>query len=64
VFLPKFRLTEQFALTDVLKSMGMALAFSDTDADFSGITDQKPGLCISEVIHKAFVEVNEQRPRP
>ena len=60
VFLPKFRFTEQFALSDVLKSMGMTLAFSDTEADFSGMTDQKPGLNISEVFHKAFVEVNEK----
>jgi serpin B len=60
VYLPKFRLSEQFVLAAVLKSMGMASAFSDMDADFSGITDQQPGLCISEVIHKAFVEVNEE----
>lgn len=64
VFLPKFRLTEQFALAEVLKSMGMASAFDINGANFFGITD--PGacmvvpLCISEVIHKAFVEVNEE----
>jgi serpin B len=63
VFLPRFRLTEQFALAEVLKSMGMASAFHIESANFFGITD--PGacmvipLCISEVIHKAFVEVNE-----
>jgi serpin B len=64
VFLPRFRLTEQFALAEVLKSMGMASAFDIESANFFGITD--PGacmvipLCISEVIHKAFVEVNEE----
>jgi serpin B len=64
VFLPRFRLTEQFALADVLRSMGMATAFDITTADFFGITD--PGacilvpICISEVIHKALVEVNEE----
>jgi serpin B len=64
VFLPRFRLTEQFALAEVLKLMGMASAFDIKSADFFGITD--PGacmvmpLCISEVIHKAFVEVNEK----
>jgi hypothetical protein len=39
VFLPKFRLTEQFALAGVLKSMGMATAFDITAADFLGVTD-------------------------
>jgi serine protease inhibitor len=64
VFLPRFRLTEQFALAEVLKSMGMVSAFDIESANFFGITD--PGacmvipLCISEVIHKAFVEVNEE----
>ena len=64
VFLPRFRLTEQFALAEVLKSMGMASAFELGSANFFGITD--PGacmvipLCISEVLHKAYVEVNEE----
>ncbi len=64
VYLPKFRLTEQIELSDVLKSMGMASAFDIATADFFGITDPGaciiPLLCISEVIHKAFVEVNEK----
>ena len=68
VFLPKFRLTERFALAGVLKSMGMATAFDITAADFFGVTD--PGacilipICISEVIHKASVEVNEEGSQP
>jgi serpin B len=64
VFFPKFRLTGQFALAEVLKAMGMATAFDITTADFSGIKDMGAciviPLCISEVIHKAFVEVNEE----
>lgn len=60
VYLPKFRLTEQIKLAEVLKSMGMASAFSDTVADFSGMSEPTTGLCISDVIHKAFVEVNEE----
>jgi serpin B len=39
--------------------MGMTDAFSDQKADFSGLTDKKV-LKISEVIHKAFVDVNEE----
>jgi serpin B len=58
VFLPKFKLTSEFSLGDVLGSMGMALAFSDM-ADFSRMSTQEQ-LFISAVIHKAFVDVNEE----
>ena len=64
VLLPRFRFTQQFALANVLTSMGMASAFDIESANFRGITD--PGacivlpLCISEVVHQAFVEVNEE----
>ncbi|HXC99556.1 MAG TPA: serpin family protein, partial [Verrucomicrobiae bacterium] len=58
VFLPKFKLTQQFALADTLAAMGMTDAFSPS-ADFSGM-DGARDLYISAVIHKAFVEVNEE----
>jgi serpin B len=58
VHLPKFTMTSEFDLTAMLSSMGMSLAFSD-DADFSGMSTQEP-LAISAVIHKAFVDVNEE----
>lgn len=58
VFLPKFTLTSQFSLADTLKALGMREAFT-TDADFSGIETTK-SLNISDVIHKAFVEINEE----
>ena len=60
VFLPKFKTTNRFSLSDTLSSMGMIDAFSDTKADFSGM-DGRPGwLYIGAVIHQAFVEVNEE----
>ncbi len=58
VFLPKFTLTSEFRLADVLRAMGMTLAFSG-QADFSGISSAE-GLTISEVVHKAYVDVNEE----
>ena len=58
VFVPKFKMTSQFSLASVLKSMGMKDAFSP-NADFSGINGKRD-LFISAVIHKAYVEVNEE----
>jgi serpin B len=56
--LPKFTFTTNFSLSDQLKSLGMADAFSD-HADFSGMTGNRD-LFISDVIHKAFVAVDEK----
>lgn len=55
--LPKFQTTSQFMLSEPLKALGMPLAFSD-QADFSGMSAAE-GLKISDVVHKAFVDVNE-----
>ena len=59
VTVPKFTTTAQFMLADTLKSMGMTDAFDGGKADFSGM-DGKRDLFISHVIHKAFVDVNEE----
>jgi serpin B len=56
--LPKFKMTSQFSLGDVLAAMGMKLAFSNA-ADFSGMSSEEK-LKISAVIHKAYVDVNEK----
>ena len=58
VALPRFRVEAGFELEKVLPAMGMPLAFTRS-ADFSGI-DVKRDLFISAVIHKAFVDVNEE----
>jgi serpin B len=55
--MPKWEFESEFGLKDVLAGMGMPVAFSDA-ADFSGMTGN-PDLAISEVIHKAFVAVDE-----
>ncbi len=58
VSIPKFKMTSQFGLAPVLKSMGMVDAFS-AKADFSGMNGKRD-LFISAVIHKAYVDVNEE----
>jgi len=58
VFFPKFKFETKYFMAKDLAEMGMAEAFSGS-ADFSGMTGQKD-LCISRVIHQAFVEVNEE----
>lgn len=56
--LPKFETTCKFKLCSALSRMGMPLAFSKDYADFSGMTG-KPELYISDVIHQAFIHVDE-----
>lgn len=58
VSLPKFRVESQFSLGKAFSAMGMPTAFT-AQADFSGI-DPQGRLAISEVVHKAFVDVTEQ----
>ena len=59
VFFPKFKIESQFSLSSNLIAMGMSDAFSPERADFSGMAGDK-NLYISAVIHKAFVQVNEE----
>lgn len=59
VFFPRFKLEETYDMKDVLCRLGMTDAFEQGMADFSGIAS-KEGLFLSQVIHKSFVEVNEE----
>ncbi|NYT17940.1 MAG: serpin family protein, partial [Methanomicrobiales archaeon] len=58
VYFPKFTLETKYFLPDTLSAMGMPTAFSSA-ADFSGM-DGTRNLFIDDVIHQAFVEVNEE----
>jgi len=55
--MPKFEFESEFSLKKALTTMGMPVAFS-VNADFSGMTGNLD-LSIDEVIHKAFVSVDE-----
>lgn len=59
LYLPKLKLEENYDLKSPLSSMGIRNAFDPGQADFTGMSVKKD-LFISEVIHKAFVEVNEE----
>ena len=59
IYLPKFAFASGFNLRDTLSNMGMPDAFVYPKADFSGINAAKE-LYIGEVIHKSFVDVNEE----
>lgn len=59
VHLPRFQLTAEFELSQMLRSMGMARAFTRGQADLSGMSSEEE-LYLSAVVHKAFVDVNEE----
>ncbi|XP_037549993.1 leukocyte elastase inhibitor isoform X2 [Nematolebias whitei] len=59
VGLPRFKLEAKYNLKSVLVSMGMVDAFDMGKSDFSGMSSAND-LYVSEVYHKAFVEVNEE----
>ncbi len=58
VFLPKFTTTVSANLNGYFKKLGMVDAFS-RKADFSGM-DGTRDLFIQAILHKAFVDVNEE----
>jgi len=59
VWLPRFKFSWESDMNDILSSLGMTVAFSKTEANFSKInaTDQ---LFITKVKHKTFIDVNEE----
>jgi len=58
IYFPKFEFDTKYSLNEHLKTLGMPTAFSD-NADFSGMTTEEQ-LFISEVIHQAYVKVDEK----
>lgn len=55
--MPRFEFESEFGLKETLMAMGMEEPFRD-DADFSGMS-RESDLHIDDVIHKAFVSVDE-----
>lgn len=59
VHLPKFKLEESYELNETLGKLGMTDVFCAAKADLSGMNGEG-GLFLSTVVHKAFVDVNEE----
>ncbi len=57
ISLPKFEFDSKYFMKETLSAMGMPTAFAN--ADFSGMDGTK-NLLISQVIHQAFVKVDEK----
>lgn len=59
--LPKFETETSLELSEVLSEMGMPRAFSSNDAEFPGMGIVTDGLniCISRVLHKTYINVDE-----
>jgi serine protease inhibitor len=63
VYIPRFKLEYDQSLNDVLKALGMNLAFLESIADFTGLYDttkEPRNAYIEDVMHKTFVDVNEE----
>jgi serine protease inhibitor len=58
IYLPKFEFDAKLNMKNTLSNLGMPTAFS-MEADLSGM-DGSTNLYIQEVIHQAFVKVDEQ----
>ena len=58
--MPKFSYEYKLRMNDVLKNLGMPSAFIPETADFSKMADSGLGnIYIGEVLHKAFISVDE-----
>ena len=62
--LPKFKLEYQVEFTDTLRALGVNMAFDPELADFTPMgTDENGPLYIGQVLHKTFIDVNEEGTR-
>ncbi|MEN8229301.1 MAG: serpin family protein [Bacteroidota bacterium] len=59
VDLPKFKYEFKKLLNDPLKDLGLGVAFSELEADFTRINPEG-NLFISRVIHQTFIDVQEE----
>uniref|UniRef100_A0A8C9US87 Serpin B7 n=1 Tax=Spermophilus dauricus TaxID=99837 RepID=A0A8C9US87_SPEDA len=59
VHIPRFKLEIKYELNSLLRSLGMTDIFNQAKADLSGMSPDRR-LYLSKVIHKSYVDVNEE----
>ncbi|KFO05265.1 Serpin B10 [Balearica regulorum gibbericeps] len=59
VYLPRFTLDEKYNLKSTLSRMGIQDAFTEGEADFTGMS-KSGDLFLSQVYHQCYLEVNEE----
>ncbi|XP_056376987.1 leukocyte elastase inhibitor-like isoform X2 [Hyla sarda] len=59
VHLPKFRIEKSSSMKNILSSLGISDAFSQTKANFTGMAVQND-MYVSEIYHQTFLEINEK----
>ena len=59
--MPRYTLEYEAGLNGALNALGMGVAFDPQQADFGPMVDLRPeNVFISSVMHKTFIEVNEE----
>lgn len=60
LILPRFKIDQSMELKQPLSDLGLAVAFDENKADFSNMAETLERVFMSRVIHKTFMEVNEE----
>jgi serine protease inhibitor len=58
--LPKFTISYEKKMNDILSNMGMPSAFSGNSGSLSNLFEDVGSYIVDEVKHKAFIDVNEE----
>lgn len=59
--LPKFEMNTNVAVMKLaLMSLGLLDIFSPTAVDLSGMSDDASAVCVTDLLHRAAIKVNEQ----
>ncbi|XP_021071416.1 serpin B9-like [Mus pahari] len=59
VFLPKFKLQEDYDMESLFQRLGVVDVFQEDKADLSGMSPER-NLCVSKFAHQSVVEINEE----